>query len=152
MILEVSPKDKKSAGNPCYPYNHPTIIRYKTRIIRATHIISRIGCKAPVYITGTSGFASSREACRGMVTLLHEAQIPLDLFEISDKIDNLGRANRVGPFYGKRTTAVAAQNLDRHFIGFEISREFCSIANEYLNETVKTTKKQIKSNQSSLFK
>lgn len=36
------------------------------------------------------------------------------------------------PFMGSGTTAVAAINLDRSFIGFEISKEYCNIAKQRL--------------------
>jgi len=35
---------------------------------------------------------------------------------------------------GSGTTAVAAQNLKRNFIGVEISEEYCSIARERLRQ------------------
>ena len=34
------------------------------------------------------------------------------------------------PFLGSGTTAVAAKKLGRHFLGFEISPEYCKIAEE----------------------
>ena len=34
------------------------------------------------------------------------------------------------PFMGSGTTAVAAIETGRHFIGFEMSAEYCAIANE----------------------
>ena len=34
------------------------------------------------------------------------------------------------PFLGSGTTAVAAKKLGRHFLGFEISSEYCRIARE----------------------
>lgn len=36
----------------------------------------------------------------------------------------------VDPFLGSGTTAVAAKKLGRHFLGFEISAEYCRIAEE----------------------
>jgi DNA modification methylase len=36
------------------------------------------------------------------------------------------------PFMGSGTTAIACRMLDRHFIGFEISKEYCDIANNRL--------------------
>ena len=42
------------------------------------------------------------------------------------------------PFMGSGTTAVACRILDRHFIGFEISKEYCDMANmrlkKYMNQ------------------
>ena len=36
------------------------------------------------------------------------------------------------PFIGSGTTAKAAIELDRNYIGFEISKEYCDIAEERL--------------------
>ena len=82
---------------------------------------------------------------------VHEAQKPLDLFEFLIKLTTRAGQIVLDPFMGSGTTAVSAQNLDRHYIGFEISREFCNLANERLKETVKTTKKQTKTKQPMLF-
>jgi len=82
---------------------------------------------------------------------VHEAQKPLDLFEFLIKLTTRAGQIILDPFMGSGTTAVAAQNLGRHFIGFEISSEFCNLANERLRETVKSTKKQTKIKQSLLF-
>ena len=38
------------------------------------------------------------------------------------------------PFLGSGTTAVACQNLKRNFIGIEISKEYCSIAEQRLKQ------------------
>jgi len=38
------------------------------------------------------------------------------------------------PFMGSGTTALAAKRLNRKFIGFEISKEYCKIANDRINE------------------
>lgn len=40
------------------------------------------------------------------------------------------------PFMGSGTTAVAAKELNRHFIGFEISKEYCEIAEKRIKDTV----------------
>jgi site-specific DNA-methyltransferase (adenine-specific) len=74
---------------------------------------------------------------------IHEAQKPLDLFEFLIKLTTRAGQIVLDPFMGSGTTAVAAQCLDRHSIGFEISSEFCSLANERLCETVNVSKKQI---------
>jgi site-specific DNA-methyltransferase (adenine-specific) len=39
------------------------------------------------------------------------------------------------PFMGSGTTAVACKQLNRNFIGFEISQEYVNIANERLKQT-----------------
>ena len=38
------------------------------------------------------------------------------------------------PFLGSGTTAVAAQNLGRNFIGIEIEKKYCDIAKERLRQ------------------
>lgn len=38
------------------------------------------------------------------------------------------------PFMGSGTTAIACANTGRNFIGFEISKEYCEIANQRLND------------------
>jgi len=82
---------------------------------------------------------------------VHEAQKPLDLFEFLIKLTTRAGQIVLDPFIGSGTTAVAAQNLDRHYIGFEISREFCNLANERLKETGKTAKQLSNKKQSMLF-
>ena len=82
---------------------------------------------------------------------VHEAQKPLDLFEFLIKLTTRGGQIVLDPFMGSGTTAVSAQSLGRHFIGFEISKEFCALANERLNVNVKTTEKQRNIEQSLLF-
>ena len=38
------------------------------------------------------------------------------------------------PFMGSGTTAVAAMKLNRHYIGYEISKEYCDIANKRIEQ------------------
>ncbi len=40
------------------------------------------------------------------------------------------------PFMGSGTTAVACKQLKRNFIGFEISKEYCDIANKRLSQQI----------------
>ncbi|MCL2347095.1 MAG: site-specific DNA-methyltransferase [Planctomycetaceae bacterium] len=82
---------------------------------------------------------------------VHEAQKPLDLFEFLIKLTTRAEQIVLDPFMGSGTTAVASQNLNRHYIGFEISSEFCDLANDRLKETEKVTKKQAKIKQPLLF-
>ncbi|MCL2117268.1 MAG: site-specific DNA-methyltransferase [Planctomycetaceae bacterium] len=82
---------------------------------------------------------------------VHEAQKPLDLFEFLIKLTTRPGQIVLDPFMGSGTTAVTAQNLDRHYIGFEISSEFCRLANERLNEVVKAATKQAKIEHPLLF-
>lgn len=68
---------------------------------------------------------------------LHPTQKPLDMI----KFLILNSSNEgdlvVDPFMGSGTTAVAAKHLNRNFIGFEISKEYCDIANNRINDVKK---------------
>ena len=63
----------------------------------------------------------------------HKTQKPLKVcfpfIEISRNEGDL----ILDPFIGSGSTAVAAKILKRKFIGFELSEEFCQIANERLD-------------------
>jgi len=65
---------------------------------------------------------------------VHEAQKPLDLFEFLIKLTTCTGQVVLDPFMGSGTTAVAAKNLGRYYIGFEINHDFYALANERLNE------------------
>ena len=62
----------------------------------------------------------------------HPCQKPAEMF--ADILDDFSRDDAVifDPFLGSGTTAVAAKKLGRHFLGFEISAEYCAIAHERL--------------------
>lgn len=72
--------------------------------------------------------------CMGKERSIHKTQKPLKVcipfLEISSNEGDLV----LDPFMGSGSTAVAARMLDRNFIGFEINREFCEIANERLSQ------------------
>ncbi len=63
---------------------------------------------------------------------LHEAQKPLALMEYLIKLTTLPGQTVLDPFVGSGTTALAAQNLGRNFIGFEINPAYCAIAAQRL--------------------
>ena len=54
----------------------------------------------------------------------HEAQKPLELIEFLIKLTTKENQIILDPFMGSGTTAVAAQNLQRQFIGFEINQNY----------------------------
>jgi DNA methylase len=59
----------------------------------------------------------------------HPNQKPVSLIEYL--LSKLPKAETIlDPFLGSGTTAVAAKKLGRHFLGFEISEEYCRIARE----------------------
>lgn len=60
---------------------------------------------------------------------IHSTQKPVDLIKGLMAIADDG-AVILDPFMGSGTTAVAAIETGRHFIGFELSPEYCELANE----------------------
>lgn len=74
------------------------------------------------------GFASEEER-------IHEAQKPLELIEFLIKLVTKENQIVLDPFMGSGTTALAAQNLSRRFIGFEINPHFCELATVRLTKT-----------------
>lgn len=57
-------------------------------------------------------------------TRIHEAQKPLALMEYLIKLTTQKNQLVLDPFMGSATVAIAAKNLQRNFIGFEIHPEF----------------------------
>lgn len=63
---------------------------------------------------------------------IHPTQKPMALMlELISLFSNEGQTV-LDPFAGSGTTLVAAKKLGRHFLGFEISEEYCKIARERL--------------------
>ena len=60
---------------------------------------------------------------------MHSTQKPLDLIKALMEIAPDGCVV-LDPFMGSGTTAVAAIETGRRFIGFEVSAEYCALANE----------------------
>lgn len=63
---------------------------------------------------------------------LHPTQKPVELFKKIIKDTTIDENLVLDPFLGSGTTAVAAKKLNRHFIGIEISEEYCNIARKRL--------------------
>lgn len=68
---------------------------------------------------------------------VHDAQKPIEL--IKYLINIMTREGQVilDPFVGSGTTAVAAKELNRNFIAFEINEHYHSLANKRLNQEIK---------------
>lgn len=73
---------------------------------------------------------------------LHEAQKPIRLVEFLIKLTTIEGQVVLDPFMGSGTTAVAAQHLNRHFIGFEIVPEFHRLALQRLNQSSRSIQTQ----------
>jgi len=74
---------------------------------------------------------------------LHEAQKPVELLEYLIKL--VTRENQVilDPFIGSGSTAVAAKNLNRKYIGFEMSQKYCDVTKRRLVENQQKSKRGI---------
>ena len=66
----------------------------------------------------------------------HPTQKPLKIIERIIKTSSKEAMTVLDPFMGSGTTALACKQLNRKFIGFEISPEYCKIANERLKQEV----------------
>ncbi len=64
---------------------------------------------------------------------LHETQKPVALIQYLIQLTTREGHLVLDPFMGSGTTAVAAQNINRHFVGFEISEEFCALGQKRLD-------------------
>lgn len=67
---------------------------------------------------------------------LHPTQKPLKMFEYLVKTYSDEGDTVYDPFNGSGTTTTAASNLNRNFIGSEISKEYCEIAEERLKQGI----------------
>jgi site-specific DNA-methyltransferase (adenine-specific) len=77
---------------------------------------------------------------------LHVAQKPIRLLASLIELTTLEDQVVLDPFCGSGSTLVAAKNLGRHYLGFDISEEYVSIARERLRpdmfESAKTQSKK----------
>lgn len=64
---------------------------------------------------------------------LHPTQKPIDLLEYAIKNSSNEGDVIFDGFMGSGSTAVAAQNMNRNFIGFELDENYCNVANERIN-------------------
>ena len=89
-----------------------------------TGAIDRTPVAGAKYLPGAYKFAAPSSEGR-----IHSTQKPLDLIKALMEIADEG-AIVLDPFMGSGTTAVAAIETGRHFIGYELSPEYCALANE----------------------
>ena len=59
---------------------------------------------------------------------VHPAEKPVDLIKRFIRVSSKENDIILDPFLGSGTTAVAAKDLNRKYIGYEISKEYCQIA------------------------
>ena len=64
----------------------------------------------------------------------HPAPFPVELAKNAILLTTNPGDLVLDPFMGSGTTAVACKELNRHYIGFEISADYCSLAGRRLNQ------------------
>lgn len=131
-------RDKKNIyGNTRINGTHT--IKNGTRIKNSTNgkILDEYGIRYNVW---RNNFASSNVERSG-----HPAQFPEDL--ICDHIISWSNEDDIilDPFMGSGTTAIACMRTNRHYIGFEISKEYVDIANTRIEKFCDTVDKRYKS-------
>lgn len=77
---------------------------------------------------------------------LHPAQKPLALMEFLIGLTTLENQIVLDPFCGCGSTLLAAQNLNRKYIGIELNEEYCAIIADRLNESKNQNLKSKKDN------
>ena len=66
----------------------------------------------------------------------HNAMFPEELPKRCIKMFSWKEATILDPFNGAGTTAIVCKKLNRNYIGFEISKEYCNISEERLKQTI----------------
>ena len=69
----------------------------------------------------------------------HETQKAIEVVKLPLKHASKPGDIILDPFMGSGTTAVACLMLNRHFIGFELEKKYCDIANMRIKEYMKQT-------------
>jgi len=82
---------------------------------------------------------------------IHEAQKPIKLLEYLIKLVTKEKQIVLDPFIGSGSTAVAAKNLNRSYIGFEISKKYCDLAKRRLSNSYYNTSRRFDLKQPTLF-
>ena len=67
----------------------------------------------------------------------HPAPFPIELAERFINLYSYEKDLVLDPFIGSGTTAIAAQKLNRHYIGYEINDEYCKLAKTRIIESNK---------------
>jgi DNA modification methylase len=67
----------------------------------------------------------------------HPAPFPVELAERFINLYSYEKDLILDPFIGSGTTAIAAQKLNRHYIGYEINDEYCKLAKTRITESNK---------------
>uniref|UniRef100_A0A6H1ZFC0 Putative methyltransferase n=1 Tax=viral metagenome TaxID=1070528 RepID=A0A6H1ZFC0_9ZZZZ len=100
-------------------------------------------CWQPILAYGNDPYLENKMGCRSDVIHKeetpekwgHSCSKPLDFWKLLLLRGSVKENDLIlDPFLGSGTTAVAAQFLHRNFIGIEISKEYCKIAEQRLRQ------------------
>jgi len=121
----------KSASMP-YIYNpyEAIIISYKNswrKLNKGEDTISKEN-----FIKGVSGVYNFGTAKNKLCPAVFPLKLPMLFIELLTFKGEIV----LDPFMGSGTTAVACKKLGRHYIGFEINKEYCEIAKKRLQTTI----------------
>jgi site-specific DNA-methyltransferase (adenine-specific) len=73
----------------------------------------------------------------------HPAPFPLELPLRCIKLYTFEEETVLDPFIGSGTTAIAAMLLNRHYVGYDISKEYVTLANKRIKELESKNKQQV---------
>lgn len=91
-----------------------------------------------VYFSSKEGYTTYKKYYAeniGHHGLMHPNQKPLELIRRFIRISSKKGDTILDPFVGSGTTLLACKQLNRNFIGFEISKKFVKISNERLSQS-----------------
>ena len=94
-----------------------------------------------IRISNTASTDSFFKMCKEL-GIKHPARFPVKLAEFFIKAGSNESDIVLDPFMGSGTTAVAAKNLSRHWIGFELNSDYCKLATQRVAELEKTKEMQ----------
>jgi len=109
----------------------PLPLNAKSRFLNAWEALV-VGKKSGAY-WGSEYFSSviQFQAPKGK-DRIHPTQKPLGLIKTLIQLTTKEGDTVLDPFIGSGTTAIACKVLGRHFIGFEVSEEYCKLAEDRL--------------------
>lgn len=121
----------KSASSPAFYANHESLLIFYSDTFRrpddGQDTISKAEfLKATDSVWEIPSSSSSR--------IGHPAPFPEELARRAIEILSYKGDVVLDPFLGSGTTAVAAQQTDRQYIGYELSEEYCELARKRVEE------------------